>query len=122
MGNGTMETARSHSVTTQRVGPDEAESPGGADSAQQSCGRRPRGDGRVTALSSCLLPDPCGFPESQLCPAGRPSTSFRGGRCAADSPGRWGSTEYYLLCGKRGRQLKVSDRVFRPKGTPRLFQ
>lgn len=61
MGNGTMETARSHSVTTQRVGPDEAESPGGADSAQQSCGRRPRGDGRVTALSSCLLPDPCGF-------------------------------------------------------------
>lgn len=62
-----METTRSHSITTQMVGPNEAEDPGRADSAQQSCRHRVRVTGRVTALSSCLLPNPLWVFQSRSC-------------------------------------------------------
>lgn len=73
-----METARSHSVTMQTGAPDEAENPGRADSARPGRRHQPRGDWAGDGIVALSSPNPLWvFPESQPCPAGRPSSSFR---------------------------------------------
>lgn len=96
-----METTRSHSITTQMVGPDEAEDPGRADSAQQSCRHRVRGDWAGDGIVVLSSPQPfMGFPESQLCPAGRPSSSFRIG--AQRTVQEFGNQQSIICCLSKG--------------------